>query len=58
MQKMLYTNLMVTIYQKPVTDMEKVKWKESKYITKESQQTVREQSNRGKEQRTTKTNIK
>ena len=38
--------------------MQRIKRKESKYITKESQQTVREESKRRKEQRSTKTNIK
>jgi len=43
---------MVTTNQKSVIDMEKIKRKESKYITKESQQTVREAR---EYQRTTKT---
>jgi len=30
MQKMLYTNLMVTTYEKPVIDMQKIKRKEFK----------------------------
>ena len=59
MHKMLYINVMVTTNQKPVIDMEKIKRKESKYITKESQQTMREESRRRKEhRRTTKTIIK
>ena len=41
MQKRLYINQMVTTNQKPITDTQKVKRKESKYITKECQQTVR-----------------
>ena len=52
MQKMLYTNLKVTTNQKPVIDMQKIKRKESKYTTKECQQTTREE---GKRRRTTKT---
>ena len=51
---MLYTNLMVTTDQKPVTDMQKIKRKESKYITKENQQAIRE----GSKRITTKTTIK
>ena len=43
MSKMLYTNLMVTTNQKPVTDMQNIKRKESKSITKESQIIMREQ---------------
>ena len=39
MQKMLYTNLMVNINQKPTIDMQRIKRKEFKSITKESQQT-------------------
>ena len=59
MQKMLFTNLMVTTNQKPVIDMQKIKRKESKYITKEGQQIMRQESKRRKEQeRTTKTTIK
>ena len=44
--KMLYINLMLNTSQNPVIDMQKVKTKESRYITKESQQTVREERNR------------
>ena len=59
MHKMLYVNLMVTTNQKPVIDMQKIKRKESKYITKEGQQIMRQESKRRKEQeRTTKTTIK
>jgi len=58
MHKMLYINLTVTTNQKPVIDMQKIKRKESTYITKESQQTLREETKRRKEQkRTTKTAI-
>ena len=58
--KMLYMKLMVTTHQKPVIDMQKkIKRKVSKYITKESQQTMREEGKRKKEQRrTTRTTIK
>jgi len=49
---------METTNQKPVIDMQKIKRKESTYITKESQQTLREETKRRKEQkRTTKTAI-
>jgi len=41
MQK-LYTNLRITIYQKPLTNMQKIRRKKSSYITKENQQTMRE----------------
>ena len=37
MQKISLTDLMVTTNQKPVADMQKIKSKKSKYITKESQ---------------------
>ena len=36
MQKLLYTNLMVSTNQKPRADMQTIKRKESKYATKES----------------------
>ena len=42
MQKILYTNLMVTTNQKPAIDMQRINRKEWKYIIKEIQQTVRE----------------
>ena len=44
---------MVTTKQKTKIDMLKIKRKESKYIIKESQQTMREQSKRRKDQRRT-----
>ena len=53
MHKMLDTDLMVTTNRKPVIYMQKIKRKKSKYITKESQQTMREESKRRKEERTT-----
>jgi len=43
MQKVLYINLMVATNQTPVIDMKIIKRKGSKYITKESQQTMREE---------------
>ena len=46
MQKMAYINLMVTKNQKPVIDMQRTKKKELKYITKESQQTMKESKKR------------
>jgi len=50
MQKMLYTNLIVITNQKPVIDMQRIKRKESKYITKERQQSIeREQEKKGSE---------
>ena len=52
-------NIMVTTNQKSIIDMQKLKKKKCKYITKESQQTVREKNNRGKDQRrATKTTTK
>ena len=54
--KMLCINLMVATNKKPVTGMQKIKRKVSKYATKESKLTVWEESKRRKEQRrTTKT---
>ena len=50
MQKKSYTNLVVTIYQKPLTDMQRIKRKKSKYITKGNQQTMTERKI-GKDQR-------
>ena len=44
MHKMLYTNLMVTTIKKPVIDMQNLKRKDSKQITKKGQQTIREDS--------------
>ena len=44
MQKLLYTNPMVTINQKSVIDIQRIKREESKNITKEKQQTM----NKGK----------
>ena len=49
MHKILYTNLRVTANQKPVTDMQRIKRKESKYITKESKIITREDSKKGTE---------
>ena len=43
MYKILYINLVETRNQKPVIDMQKIKRKESKYITKGSQLIVREE---------------
>ena len=45
MQKILYTNLLVTTNQKPVIDMQRIKRKVSKCIntTKENKQTMTEQ---------------
>ena len=58
MHKMSYINLMVTTNQKLVIDMQRIKRKESKFITKVSQKTMREETKRKNEQRTTKTNRK
>ena len=62
MQEILCINPMVITNQKPVIDKPKnkqTKRKESKYITEESQQTVREENKRRKEQGgTTKATIK
>ena len=38
MQKWLYPNLMVTIYQNLLINLQKIKRKKSKYISKENQQ--------------------
>ena len=50
MQKMLYINLTVTTNRYLVIDMQKIKRNESKYVTKESQYTMRgEQEKKGAE---------
>jgi len=50
---------MVTTNKKPVIDMQRIKRKESKYVTRESQVILREESKGKKEQRRiTKTSIK
>ena len=49
LHKILYINLMVITNQKPIIDMQKIKRKQSKYITKESQQIMREENRRRKE---------
>ena len=46
MQKRLYTNLMATIYQKPLIKMWRIKRKNSKYVTKENQQNLKERKTR------------
>ena len=48
MQNTLYINLMVTINQKLVIDMQGIKTKESEYITKEIHQTMKESKKRSK----------
>ena len=58
MRWMLYIHLMVTTNQKPVLAMQKIKRKEYKHISKESHQITREESQRRKKERTTKTTIK
>ena len=55
MQKMLYTILMVTTDQKPVIEI--IKRQESKYNTKESQHTMKE-NRRENQRKTTKTTTK
>ena len=45
-QKMLYTNLLVTINQKPVIDMERIKRKEAKYIIKKASEPWKKQKKR------------
>lgn len=47
---MLYTNLTVTTNQKPLLDMRRIKKKESKYMTKDIQRTLK-QTKRRKYQR-------
>ena len=50
-QKMLYTNLMVTTNQKPAIHTQRIKRKQFNYITKESHQTVEEESKTRKDQK-------
>ena len=62
-QKKLYTNIMVTIYQKPVVNMQRIKRKKSKYITKENKKKKKHERKTRKDQRkssetTTKEEIK
>ena len=45
--------MMVTTNQKPVIDTQRLKKKESKYITKENQLIMREKNKKRKEQRKT-----
>ena len=52
---MLYINLMINTHLKLVIKMEKIKTGKSKYITKESQQTMTEESRRKEQRRITKT---
>ena len=49
MHKMLYINLMVITNQKMVIDMQDIKCKQSKYITKENQQAMEERKRRIRE---------
>ena len=42
MQKRLYINPMVIIYQKPLIHMQRIERKKYKYITKENQKTMKE----------------
>jgi len=58
MKKMLYTNLIVTTNQKLLIDMQRIKRKESKYVTKESQQSMKESKRRKDQRKTTKTMTK
>ena len=58
MQKMSYTNLMATTHQKPVIDMQEIRRKKSKYITKKNPTNHERREQEKKEQRTTKTTIK
>ena len=44
-QKRLYTNLMVTMYQKPLINMLINKNKESKYITKDTKELITNNTN-------------
>ena len=46
MQKRLYPNLMVTINQKILINMQRIKRKKSKYTTKENQQNMKETKTR------------
>ena len=56
--KMLHTNLMVTTNQKPVIDMQIIKRKKSKYVTKESQQTMKESKGRKDQRKSIETTTK
>ena len=46
MQMRLHINLIVTIYQKPLISMQRIKTKKSRYMTKENQQTMKEKKTR------------
>ena len=48
--KILYANLMITTYQNLPINMQRIKRKKSKYITKENQHTTKERKTR-KDQR-------
>ena len=47
MQEMLYRNIIITINQISVLDMQRVKTKESKYITRENQQREEREGKKG-----------
>lgn len=49
MEKMLYTNLMVTTNQKTNIDMQRIRRKKFKYIGKEDHQTMKERQERIRE---------
>ena len=55
MQKRLYTTLMVTIYQKPLINMHRIKRNKCKYVNKESQQNMKERQDQKKLPETTTT---
>ena len=46
LQKRLYTGLMVTIYQQKLINMQSIKRKKYKYITKENEQTMKKRKTR------------
>ena len=52
--QILYINQMVTTNQKTVIDVQKIKNKESKYITKENQQIIKEKKRRKDQRKATK----
>ena len=55
---MLYANLVVTTNQKPVIDMQRIKRKESKYVTRETQQTMKEGKRRKETEKSIETTTK
>ena len=46
LQKSLYTSLMVSIYQQALINIQRIKRKKCKYVTKENQQTMKKRQER------------